>query len=135
MLLILNLPLIGMWVKILKVPYGILWAVIMGFLILGSYSVSNSSFDILVMAAFGVIGYVLRKLDFPLAPAVLTLILGPMMERSLKQSLEISQGSYLVFLKSPIAAVFLVLTVLVLVLPSLKFFRRGKEVISGEEPV
>ena len=107
----------------------------MGFLILGSYSVSNSSFDVLVMVVFGVIGYVLRKLDFPLAPAVLTLILGPMMERSLKQSLEISQGSFLVFLKSPIAVVFLVLTVLVLVLPSLKFFRRGKEVISGEEPV
>jgi putative tricarboxylic transport membrane protein len=77
----------------------------------------------------------LRKLDFPLAPVVLTLILGPMMERSLKQSLEISQGSFLVFLKSPIAVVFLALTVLVLVLPSLKFFRRGKEVISGEEPV
>ena len=134
MLLILNLPLIGMWVKVLKVPYGILCAIIMGFLILGSYSVSNSAFDILVMTVFGVIGYVLRKLDFPLAPVVLTLILGPMMERSLKQSLEISQGSFLIFLKSPIAVVFLVLTALVLVLPSLKFFRRGKEVISGEEP-
>ena len=135
MLLILNLPLIGIWVKVLKIPYGILCAIIMGFLILGSYSVSNSAFDILVMVIFGVIGYILRKLDFPLAPVVLTLILGPLMERSLKQSLEISQGSFLVFLKSPIAVVFLVLTALVLVLPSLKFFRRSKEVISGEEPV
>jgi putative tricarboxylic transport membrane protein len=135
MLLILNLPLIGMWVKVLKIPYGILCAIIMGFLILGSYSVSNSAFDILVMVIFGVIGYILRKLDFPLAPVVLTLILGPLMERSLKQSLEISQGSFLVFLKSPIAVVFLMLTALVLVLPSLKFFRRSKEVISGEEPV
>ncbi len=135
MLLILNLPLIGMWVKVLKIPYGILCAVIMGFLILGSYSVSNSAFDILVMTIFGVIGYLLRKLEFPLAPVVLTLILGPMMERSLKQSLEISQGSFLIFLKSPLAVVFLVLTALVLLLPSLKFFRRSKEAISGEEPV
>jgi putative tricarboxylic transport membrane protein len=123
-----------MWVKILKVPYGILCAVIMVFMILGSYSVSNSTFDILVMALFGVIGYVLRKLDFPLAPVVLTLILGPLMERSLMQSLEISQGSLLVFLKSPIAAVFLLLTVLVLVVPALKSIRRSKEVMSREEP-
>jgi putative tricarboxylic transport membrane protein len=86
------------------------------------------------MALFGVIGYVLRKLDFPLAPVVLTLILGPLMERSLMQSLEISQGSLLVFLKSPIAAVFLLLTVLVLVVPALKSIRRSKEVMSREEP-
>jgi putative tricarboxylic transport membrane protein len=104
----------------------------MGFLILGSYSVSNSAFDILVMVVFGVIGYLLRKMDFPLAPVVLTLILGPMMERSLRQSLEISQGSFLVFLQSPISAVFLVLTILVLVAPSLKFFRRSKAVMSGD---
>jgi putative tricarboxylic transport membrane protein len=134
MLLILNLPLIGIWVKVLKIPYGILCTIILGFLILGSYSVSNSAFDILVMTIFGVIGYVLRKLDFPLAPVVLTLILGPMMERSLKQSLEISQGSFLIFLKSPIAVVFLALTALVLVLPSLKFFRRSKEAMTGDEP-
>ena len=135
MLLILNLPLIGIWVKVLKVPYGILCSIILGFLILGSYSVSNNAFDILVMTIFGVIGYVLRKLEFPLAPVVLTLILGPMMERSLKQSLEISQGSFLIFLKSPIAVVFLALTALVLVLPSLKSFRRGKEAMTGEEPM
>lgn len=133
MLLILNLPLIGIWVKLLKIPYGILCAIIMGFLVLGSYSVSNSAFDILVMVFFGVIGYLLRKLEFPLAPVVLTLILGPMMERSLRQSLEISQGSFLVFLQSPISAVFLSLTVLVMILPSLKFFRRSKDVMSGEE--
>ena len=87
------------------------------------------------MTIFGVLGYCSGSWTFPLAPVVLTLILGPLMERSLRQALEISQGSFLVFLKSPIAVVFLVLTALVLVLPSLKFFRRGKEVISGEEPV
>jgi putative tricarboxylic transport membrane protein len=86
------------------------------------------------MALFGVIGYVLRKLDFPLAPVVLTLILGPLMERSLRQSLEISQGSFLVFLKSPLAVVFLLLTVLVLVAPALKSLMRGKEVVPRGEP-
>ena len=91
-LLILNLPLIGIWVKILKIPYGILFGIILAFMVVGAYSVSNSAFDVLIMTLFGVIGYLLRKLDFPLAPIVLTLILGPLMERSLRQSLEMSQG-------------------------------------------
>jgi putative tricarboxylic transport membrane protein len=132
-LLILNLPLIGIWVKILKIPYGILCAIILAFMILGAYSVSNSAFDVMVMTVFGVIGYLLRKLDFPLAPIVLTLILGPLMERSLRQSLEISQGSFLVFVKSPIAAVFLAVTALILVAPAFKFFRRGKAALAGDE--
>jgi putative tricarboxylic transport membrane protein len=133
-LLILNLPLIGIWVQILKIPYGILAAIILAFMILGAYSVSNSTFDILIMTVFGVLGYLLRKLDFPLAPVVLTLILGPLMERSLRQSLEISQGSFLVFLQSPIAVVFLAAAALVLIAPAFRFFRRGKEVLSGKEP-
>ena len=91
-LLILNLPLIGIWVKILKIPYGILFGIIMAFMVVGAYSVSNSAFDVVVMTLFGVVGYLLRKFDFPLAPIVLTLILGPLMERSLRQSLEMSQG-------------------------------------------
>jgi putative tricarboxylic transport membrane protein len=132
-LLILNLPLIGIWVQILKIPYGILASVILGFMILGAYSVSNSAFDILIMTIFGVLGYFLKKLDFPLAPIVLTLILGPLMERSLRQSLEISQGSFLVFLRSPIAAVFLAATALMLIAPAFQFFRRGKEAMAGEE--
>jgi putative tricarboxylic transport membrane protein len=131
-LLILNLPLIGIWVQILRIPYGILSAIILAFMILGAYSVSNSVFDILIMTVFGVLGYLLRKLDFPLAPVVLTLILGPLMERSLRQSLEISQGSFLVFLQSPIAVVFLAAAAVMLVAPAFRFFRRGKEVLSGE---
>ncbi|MFA5027628.1 MAG: tripartite tricarboxylate transporter permease [Candidatus Methylomirabilota bacterium] len=133
-LLILNLPLIGIWIQILKIPYGILSAIILAFMILGAYSVSNSTFDILIMMVFGVLGYLLRKLDFPLAPVVLTLILGPLMERSLRQSLEISQGSFLIFLKSPVAVVFLAAAALVLIMPMFRFFRRGKNVLSGEEP-
>lgn len=131
-LLILNLPLIGIWVKILKIPYGILCGVILAFMVLGAYSVSNSAFDVGVMTLFGVIGYLLRKLEFPLAPVVLTLILGPLMERSLRQSLEISQGSLGVFLKSPIAVVFLALAAAILIAPFFNFFRRGKGGLSGE---
>jgi len=132
-LLILNLPLVGIWVKILKIPYGLLFGVILAFMIVGAYSVSNSTFDVLVMILFGVIGYILRKLDFPLAPVVLTLILGPMMERSLRQSLEMSQGDLRIFLESPIAVVLLASTALILIAPAFKFFRRGKETLSGEE--
>ena len=132
-LLVLNLPLIGIWVKILKIPYGLLFAVIVAFMMVGAYSVSNSAFDVGVMTLFGVIGYILRKLDFPLAPVVLTLILGPMMERSLRQSLEMSQGDLRIFLESPISVVLLTSTALILIAPAFKFFRRGKATLSGEE--
>jgi putative tricarboxylic transport membrane protein len=132
-LLILNLPLVGIWVKILKIPYGLLFGVILAFMVVGAYSISNSTFDVLVMTLFGVIGYILRKLDFPLAPVVLTLILGPLMERSLRQSLEMSQGDLRIFLESPIAVVLLALAGLTLIAPAFKFFRKKKEVLSGEE--
>jgi len=134
-LLILNLPLVGIWVKILKIPYGLLFGIILTFMIVGAYSVSNSTFDVLVMTLFGVIGYLLRKMDFPLAPVVLTLILGPLMERSLRQSLEMSQGDLRIFLESPIAVVLLASAALILIAPAFKFFRRGKGTLSGEEGV
>ena len=133
MLLILNLPLIGIWVKLLKIPYGTLSAIILSFTVLGAYSVNNSVFDILVMTLFGLIGYLLKKMDFPLAPAVLTLILGPMLESSLRTSLEMSQGSLGIFLESPVAVVFLVLTVVILIAPSFSFFRQKKQSLSAEE--
>jgi putative tricarboxylic transport membrane protein len=133
MLLILNLPLIGIWVKLLKIPYGTLSTIILSFTVLGAYSVNNSVFDVLIMTFFGVIGYLLKKMDFPLAPAVLTLILGPMMERSLRTSLEMSQGSFSIFLESPIAVVFLVLTAVVLIAPSFSFFRKKKQFLAAEE--
>ncbi len=132
-LLILNLPLVGIWVKILKVPYGLLFGIILAFMVVGAYSVSNSAFDVLVMTLFGVIGYLLRKMDFPLAPVVLTLILGPLAERSLRTSLEMSQGELAIFLESPIAVVLLALAAFFLVAPAFKFFRRGKGTLSGEE--
>jgi putative tricarboxylic transport membrane protein len=102
-------------------------------MVVGAYSVSNSAFDVLVMTVFGLIGYLLRKLDFPLAPIVLTLILGPLMERSLRQSLDMSQGSLGIFLESPIAVVLLAVAALILIAPAFNFFRRGKGALSGEK--
>jgi putative tricarboxylic transport membrane protein len=132
-LLILNLPLIGIWVRILKIPYGLLCGIILAFMVLGSYSVSNSVFDVGIMTVFGLLAYFLRKMDFPMAPLVLTLILGPQMERALRQSLEISQGSFTIFLMNPISAVLLGLAVLVLITPTFKFFKKGKEVLAADE--
>jgi putative tricarboxylic transport membrane protein len=130
-LLILNLPLVGIWVKMLKIPYGLLFGIILAFMVVGAYGVSNSTFDVGVMVLFGVVGYVLRKLDFPLTPVVLTLVLGPIMERSLRTSLEMSQGSFHIFAESPIAMVLLALTAIFLVAPAFRAFR-PKQVIPVE---
>ena len=120
-LLVLNLPLIGVWVKFLMIPYNVLFAIILAFMVLGAYSVDNSSFDIMVMLLFGIVGYLLRKMDIPLAPAVLTLILGPLMEKSLRRSMEMSQGDFGIFLESRIAMVLLALAAVVLLTPIVKF--------------
>ncbi len=111
-LVILNLPLIPMWVAILKVPYSILFALILGFCVLGSYSLDSAVFDVGVMSIFGVIGYAFKKLDIPLAPLALTMILGPLMERGLRQSLEISRGDFTIFFTRPIALGLLVIAAL-----------------------
>src|SRR5881227_3297649 len=107
MLLILNLPLVGVFVNILRVPYPYLYPAILVFATLGVYAVNNSVVDVWIMLATGVLGYVLRKLDFETAPIVLGLVLAPMMELSLRQSLAMSAGSYAIFLQRPIAATLL----------------------------
>ena len=100
-LLVLNLPLVGWWAKLLRIPYQILLVLVLVFCIVGAYSLSNSVFDVGVMIVCGFFGYILKKLDYPMAPAILTLILGPLMERSLRESLSISQGDYTVFSPGP----------------------------------
>jgi len=120
-LLILNLPLIPLWVKFLKIPYKILMTIVLAVMIVGAYTVSNTVFDVFVMLLFGAIGYVLRKLDFPLAPIVLTLIMGPPMEKSLRQSLEMSQGDFSILVASPIAATLLAISGIILLSPILKY--------------
>jgi putative tricarboxylic transport membrane protein len=113
-LLILNLPLVGLWAKILEVPYQYICVGTILFCMIGAYSINSSIFDIWVMLGFGVIGYLLRKLDFPLAPAVLGLILGPQLEKSLRTSLEMSGGDFSIFFTRPITVLLLVLSVVVL---------------------
>jgi len=131
-LLILNLPLIRIWVKILKIPYGLLFAVILGFMVLGAFSVNNSVFDIMIMLGFGLFAFFMKKMDFPMAPLILTLILGPQMERALRQSLEISQGSFSIFIETPLSAILFVLAVIILIAPAFKSLRKRKEKVSGE---
>ncbi len=109
MLVILNLPLISIWVSLLRVPYKLLMPLIMIISAVGVYATDNNIFDVWVMFAFGVIGYVMRKLDFHPAPAVLGLVLGPMVEKSLRQSLTMSHGSLAIFWGSPISTVLILL--------------------------
>lgn len=106
-LVILNLPFIPLWVSILRVPYSVLVTIVLGFSVVGVYSLSNSAFDIGAMLAFGIVGYVFRKLDMPLAPLALTLVLGPLMERGLRQALEMSRGDFSIFVTRPITATLL----------------------------
>jgi putative tricarboxylic transport membrane protein len=108
LLLILNLPLVGWWAKLLKIPYNILMVFILVFCIIGAYSLNNSMFDVGMMIVCGLLGYVFKKLDFPLAPAILTLILGPLMEQSLRESLSVSQGDFSIFFTRPISLFMLV---------------------------
>ena len=113
MLLALNLPLVGLWAKLLRIPFSYLCVGVLIFCIIGAYSLKQTVFDVWVMLGFGVIGYVLRKLEFPLAPAILAMILGPMMEKSLRTTLEISGGSFAIFLDRPVALALLAIPVIV----------------------
>jgi putative tricarboxylic transport membrane protein len=124
MLLLLNLPLIGLWVKLLRAPYPLLAPLILTFVIVGSYSVNNSIFDVGTTIVFGVFGYLLRKLDFEPAPLVLAMILGPQLEASLRRSLIYSRGDLGIFFERPVAAVLMALALLVLLSPALRWLRR-----------
>jgi len=106
-LLILNLPLVGIFVNVLRVPYPLLYPAILIFCVLGVYAVNGSAVDVGIMTAMGALGYVLRKFDFETAPVVLGLILAPMMEMSFRQSLSMSSGNYTIFVNRPIALVML----------------------------
>jgi putative tricarboxylic transport membrane protein len=107
MLLFLNLPLIGIWVKVLKVPFRFLFPLILLFCLIGSYSVNQRPFDVVLMAGFGLVGYLLRKLDYEPAPLVLAFVLGPLLENALRQSLILSDGSFAIFISRPISAIAL----------------------------
>jgi putative tricarboxylic transport membrane protein len=133
LLLVLNLPLIGIWVKVLKVPYPVLFPLILLFCLIGAYSLNNSIIDITIMNIFGLIGYFFKKLRYEAAPLVLALVLGPMMENSLRQSLLLSAGSPLIFLNRPISSGILITALLLLVFPLIPWFR-GKRPAFGDSP-
>lgn len=109
LLLLLNVPLVGLWTRILAIPYSVLRAVIFAFIVIGSYSVSNSVIDIYVMVFFGLLGFVFRQVGLPLAPLVLTLILGPFIESALREALQISRGSFTIFVDRPLSLTFLII--------------------------
>ncbi len=126
-LLILNLPLVPLFAAMLRVPYAILYPFILILCTTGVYSLDGSMFEVYLMFFFGVIGYFVKKLDFPPAPIVLALILGPMVERALYQSLTISHGSFSILVTRPYSAVFLVMVCIVLTVPVIKWWRQKKK--------
>ncbi|HEV8617768.1 MAG TPA: tripartite tricarboxylate transporter permease, partial [Methylomirabilota bacterium] len=115
-LLILNLPLVGLFVNVLRVPYPLLYPSILVFCILGVYAVNGSVVDVWIMLIMGALGYVLRKLDFETAPIVLGVILAPMIELALRQSLAMSDGDYTILVTRPISATLLAVGVLLVAL-------------------
>jgi TctA family transporter len=126
MLVILNLPLIGIWIKLLTIPYRYLFPAIVLFCAIGVYSTNNNTWDIWMVAIFGVIGYVFIKLGAEPAPLLLGFILGPMMEENLRRALLLSRGDWSVFVTRPISAGLLAVGALLLVivlLPSVKHKR------------
>jgi putative tricarboxylic transport membrane protein len=125
MLLILNLPLIPLWIQVLKVPYKILFPLILLFCIVGSYSLNNSTFDVVVMMIFGLLGYLFKKFEFEGAPLILAFVLGPMFETNLRQSLLFSKGSFMIFFNRPISAVFISVALIVLITTLLPNFRKA----------
>ena len=127
LLLVLNLPLIGMWVKVLEIPKPQLYGGILIFATLGAYSLHQSITDLLVLSGFGLLGFAMRRHGFPTAPAVIGLILGPMAETQLRRALSISQGDMTVFLTRPLSASFLALTALLVIGPIVyRHYRRRR---------
>jgi len=125
MLLVLNLPLIPMWVQVLKIPYSYLFSFILLFVCIGAYSLNNNVMDVFISIAFGIIGYFLKKFGYEAAPFVLAFVLGPLLETALKRSLILSDGSFMIFVKRPLSAFFLLVIVVVMILPAIMKKRLG----------
>jgi putative tricarboxylic transport membrane protein len=132
-LLVLNLPLIGLWVRMISVPYHFLYPAILVFCAIGVFSLNNATFDVYLMAIFGFLGYIFRKLDCEPAPMLLGFILGPMMEEHLRRAMLISKGDATVFLSRPISATMLVLALILLVTVLAPAIRQKREEAFQEE--
>lgn len=119
MLLVLNLPMVGLWVKLLKIPKPQLYAGILIFATVGAYGMRQSAFDLFLLYAIGLLGVVMRRFDFPTAPVVVGMILGPLAEAQLRNAMSIGEGSAVVFFQRPMSIVLVIVVVAVLVLPRL----------------
>lgn len=126
-LIIMNLPMIGMWVRIVSVPYQMLYPAILVFCGIGVYSLNNTEFDIYAMALFGVLGYIFVKLDCEPAPMLLAYILGPMMEEYMRRALLLSRRDPMVFINRPIGAALLALGALAIIAPGLPAMYKKRE--------
>jgi putative tricarboxylic transport membrane protein len=127
MLLVLNLPLIGLWVKVLRIPYAILFPLILLFCLIGAYAINNSTVDVAIMLFFGVLGYLMRKFEYEPAPFIMAFVLSPMLETALRRSLLVSDGNFTIFFSRPISLGCLILAALLLVLAALPGFRKRRE--------
>jgi putative tricarboxylic transport membrane protein len=130
MLLMLNLPLIPVWVQVLRIPYRFLFPLILLFCLIGAYALNNSLFDVLIMVTFGLVGYLFRKFEYEGAPLILAFVLGPIFELSLRQSLLLSKGSFLIFVTRPISAAAIAVTAFVLAVSFVPYVIRTKEAMS-----
>jgi putative tricarboxylic transport membrane protein len=134
MLVVLNLPMIGMWVKLLTVPYRYLYPSILVFMAIGVFSLSNNPFDVLIMAVFGVLGYICVKLECEPAPMILGFILGPLMEENLRRAMLLSRGDPFVFFQKPISLGFMIAAAILLTIVALPAIRKKREEAFVEEP-
>jgi putative tricarboxylic transport membrane protein len=132
MLLVLNLPLIGLWVQVLRVPYRVLFPLILLFCLVGVYSTSNAVFDLWIMTTFGAAGYLMRKFEYDGSPLVLGYVLGPLMEVNLRKSLLTTQGDWTALVTRPTSAACLALAALVLFSAALPWVRAKRRAIPGE---
>jgi putative tricarboxylic transport membrane protein len=130
-LLVLNLPLIPLWVQILRIPYWVLYPIILVLAVVGAYSVRGSIFDVWLLAGFSLLGYIFRKLDIPAAPMLMAFVLGPQAEVALRQSLTLSNDDPAIFVQRPIAATVLVLTVGIVVLAVLSRRRQRRRALAA----
>jgi putative tricarboxylic transport membrane protein len=133
MLVLLNLPLIGVWVRLLKIPYYVLFPAILAFSAIGVYSINSNAFDLFAVAVFGILGYVLVKLECEPAPLLLGFVLGPMLEEHLRRAMIISRGDPTVFVTRPLSGVLLVLAVAILVIVFMPAIARKREEVFQEE--
>jgi putative tricarboxylic transport membrane protein len=133
MLVIINLPLVGVWVSLLRVPYRLLFPAIVVFCCIGIYSVNNAPTDVVISAVFGMVGYWLSKHDFEPAPLLLAFVLGPLMEENLRRAMLIARGDATVFLTRPISSGLLIVAAILLIIAALPKIRARRDEVFVED--